>query len=77
MSFEVLLSAVSCNIKLFALCFDIFFIILHHGDNNFFFWHLYQIHTFNNNLNEEGMITSHLMRANFFMIKNVKHCSIA
>ena len=32
---------------------------------NFLFCHLYQIHTFNNNLNEEGMITS----ANFFMIK--------
>ena len=64
MSFEVFLSAVSCNIKLFALCFDRYFfcqslIILHHGDNNFLFWHLYQIHTFNNNLNEEGMITSH------------------
>ena len=25
------------------------------------FWHLYQIHTFNNNLNDEEMITSHLM----------------
>ena len=25
------------------------------------FWHLHQIHTFNNNLNEEEMITSHLM----------------
>ena len=74
MSFEVLLSAVSCNIKLFALCFDryIFYwnlIILHHGDNNFLFWHLYQIHTFNNNLNEEAMITSLLMCDNFFMIK--------
>ena len=42
-------------------------IILRHGDNNFLIWHLYQIHTFNNNLNEEG-ITSHLMWANFFMI---------
>ena len=40
--------------------------MLHHGDNNFLFWHLYQIHTFNNNLNEEGMITSHLMRANLY-----------
>ena len=82
MSFDVLLSAafvklesfVSCNIKFFALCFDIYIfyqnlIILHHDDNNFLFWHLYQIHTFNNNLNEEGMITSHLMCANFFMIK--------
>ena len=28
-------------------------------------WHLHQIHTFNNNLNEEGMITSHLIYANF------------
>ena len=42
MSFEVLLSAVSCNIKLFALCFDRYFfyqnlIILHHGDTNFLF----------------------------------------
>ena len=85
MAFDVLLSAVfvkysklesfvSCNIKLFALCFDMYFfdwnlIILHHGDNNFLFWYLYQIHTFNNNLNEEEMITSHLMCANFFMIK--------
>ena len=30
-------------------------------DNNFLFWHLYQIHTFSNNLNDEEMITSHLM----------------
>ena len=44
-------------------------IILRHGDNNFLIWHLYQIHTFNNNLNEEGMITSHLRCANFFMVK--------
>ena len=28
MSFEVLLSAVSCNIKLFALCFDRYFFLL-------------------------------------------------
>ena len=66
MSFEVLLSAVYCNIKLFALCFDRYFfknlIILHHGDNNFLFWLLYQIHTFNNNLNEEGMIISHTIK---------------
>ena len=82
MSFDVLLSTVfvklesfvSWNIKHFALCFDIYFfllklIILTHGHNSFLFWHLYQIQTFNNNLNEEGMITSHLMCANFFMIK--------
>ena len=43
-------------------------IILHHGDKNFLFWHLNQIHIFNNNLNEKGMITSHLMCADFFMI---------
>ena len=43
-------------------------IILHHGDKNSLFWHVNQIHTFNNNLNEEGLITSHLMCANFFMI---------
>ena len=38
-------------------------IVLHHGDNNFLF-HLdicNQIHTFNNNLKDEEMITSHLM----------------
>ena len=44
-------------------------IILHADDNNFLFWHLYQIHTFNNNLKEEGLITSHLIWANLFMIK--------
>ena len=27
----------------------------------YLFWHLYQIHTFNNNLNDEEMITTHLM----------------
>ena len=47
MAFDVLLSAVfvnyfSCNIKLFALCFDMYFfflkvIILHHGDKNSLF----------------------------------------
>ena len=44
-------------------------IILHQGDNNFLFWHQYQIHTFSTNLNQEVMITSHLMCANFFMIQ--------
>ena len=39
-------SFVSCNIKHFALCFDMYFfyknlIILHHRDNNFLFWHLW------------------------------------
>ena len=54
------------NILPFALCSDMFFfhknlIVLDHGDNNFIFWHLYQICTFNNNFNDEGMITFHLM----------------
>ena len=44
-------------------------IVLHHGDNNSLFWHLYQIYTFNNNLNDEGMIVSSLDVCNFFMIK--------
>ena len=34
----------------------------------FYFDICIKIHTFNNNLNEEGMITPHLMCANFFMI---------
>ena len=83
MAFDVLLSEVFvkyrklesfvyCN-RLFGLCFGVYvfywkLIILHHGNKNFLFWHLYQTDTFNNNLNEEGMITSHLMCANFFMI---------
>ena len=57
------------NIKItrtfFFLLYLLFFykklIILHHGDNNFLFWHLYQIHSFNNNINDEGMIASHWM----------------
>ena len=40
-------------------------IVLHHSDYNFLFRHLCQIHTFNNNLNNEEMITSY----NCFMIK--------
>ena len=43
-------------------------IVIHHGDNNFRFWHLYQIYTFSNNHEEtiimnkdEETITSHLM----------------
>ena len=57
---------VSYNIKHVTLYFDMHFfyknlIVLHHGHNNFLFWHLCQIHTFNNNLNEEGMITSYLI----------------
>ena len=71
MAFDVLLSTVfvkqieffvSCNItrtSFFLLCILICtknLIVLNHGDNNFLFWHLYQIHTFNNNLNDEGMI---------------------
>ena len=37
-------------------------IALNHGDNNFLFYFLfYDIHTFNNNFNDEEMIASHLM----------------
>ena len=38
-------------------------IVFHHGDNNFLFYFdiCDQIHTFNNNLKDEEMITSHLM----------------
>ena len=38
-------------------------IVLHHGDNNFLFYFdiCNQINTFNNNLKDEEMITSHLM----------------
>ena len=43
-------------------------IVLHRGDYNFLFWHLCQIHTFNNNLNDEEMITYHIYH-NFYMIK--------
>ena len=57
---------------LLALCFDmhVFYknlIVLYHSDN-FLFRHLYQIHTLNNNLNEERMInlTGYV---NFFMVK--------
>ena len=69
MAFDVLLSAVfvkysklesfvSCNIKLFALCFDMYYFLWKPNYSpswwyNFIFWYLYQIHTFINNLIEE------------------------
>ena len=73
MAFDVLLSTVfklefffSCNIKIpRTFFFNKNLIVLHHGDDNFLFWHLYEIHTFNNNLNDEEMI----VWCNFFMIK--------
>ena len=34
-------------------------IVLHYANTTSLLWHLYQIHTFNNNLNDEEMITSH------------------
>ena len=61
---------VSCNsikvsrTSLLLLCVLILFykkvFVLHHRDNNFLFWHLHQIHIFNNNLNDEEMIAAHL-----------------
>ena len=41
-------------------------IVFHHGDNNFLSWYLYQIYAFSNNLNDEGMRTSHLMCVTFW-----------
>ena len=60
---------VSCNIKITKTSCSVFWyvlfcknlIVLHHVHNNFLFWHLYQIHNFRNNFNNEEMITSHLM----------------
>ena len=46
-------------------------IVLNHGDNNFLFYFLfYDIHTFNNNFNDEEMITIHLMCAINMMLSN-------
>ena len=36
-------------------------IVLHHVYNNFLFWYLHRIYTFNNNVNEEGMIKSQMV----------------
>ena len=63
---------VFCNIKLqehlsfyfvfSCVLFHEHLTVLHHSEKNFYsIWHLYQIHTFNNNLNNEEMITSHLI----------------
>ena len=62
---------VSCNIRLqkhpsfcSLFCYVLSYktlIVLSQGDNNFPFWHLYQIHTLNNNLNDEEITTCHLM----------------
>ena len=43
-------------------------IVLHHVDNNSLSWHLYQIHTFNNNLKDEETITPWCVLYNFLMI---------
>ena len=52
------------NIFLFALYFLFHqnLIVLHMDVIIFYFWHLYQIHSFSNILNDEEMMTSHLMR---------------
>ena len=43
-------------------------IVLHHGDNNFLFYFdiCNQIHTFNNNLKDEEMITSQIIYGNIY-----------
>ena len=59
------------------MCFDVSFlkkvIVLHHGDNNFLFYFdiCNQIRTFNYNLKDEEMITSHLMCLINFYDENV------
>ena len=59
------------NTLLMFWCVPIYkVIVLHHGDN-FLFWHLYQIHTFMNNLNDEEMITSHFWLCITLYDKNV------
>ena len=35
--------------------------VLHYGDNNLLFWDMHQIHTFSNNLKDEGTRTTHLL----------------
>ena len=57
---------VSCNTKATSVLICTFYknlIVLNRVDNTFssLFWHLYQIDTFNNNLNNEEMIASHMM----------------
>ena len=47
-------------------------IVLHHGDYNFLFWHLCQIDTFSNNLNDEEMTTFHLMRVMKYINSNME-----
>ena len=47
------------NILFFALCFGMYFLIKIYFSswwNNILFWHVHQIHTFNNNLNDEEII---------------------
>ena len=51
--------------------------VLHHSDNNFLFWRLYQIDTINNNLNDEEMVTTYLMcvlrfQSALCMLKNME-----
>ena len=61
LGFFVSCNNISNNIKItgtscFALCFDMPFhkkvIVLHHSHYTFLFWHLCQIHTFIDNLND-------------------------
>ena len=46
-------------------------IALHHGDNNFLFWHLYQTHTFNNNLSNDKISIDMCYKATFLWQKYV------
>ena len=41
----------------------------HHSDDNFLFWYIIEIHTFDNNLNDEEMITFHLICVETLMLQ--------
>ena len=51
----------SCSVFLIRMFFYKNLIVLHHVYNNFLFWYLHRIYTFNNNVNEEGMIKSQMV----------------
>ena len=65
---KIKLKEIYGDIELFALHFDIYFFyknllitVLHHGNIILYFEICVKLTLFNNNLNEEEMITSHLM----------------
>ena len=56
--YKVTIWSLQEHLSFCSVCFDLYFflkkgVVLHRGDYNFLFWQLCQIHTFNNNLNDE------------------------